>query len=299
MSGLVGPARAGTVAVTGATGVVGRRVLTELCALGVRPRALLRPGRALPVELSPSVRPVPTDLTDTGSVRTALAGVRTLFLLTPLHPEQDALQLGVLDAALAAGVEHVVKLSALGADPAASAMVLRQHGRVEAELVRRGIRHTVLRPNAFMQNATRWLEGAGRFGLLPMPVGAARVSMVDAADIAAVAARAIVTPAHRDVAHDLTGPAALSYAEVAGILAGVLGRPVRYADVSEEEAAAAMRVGGTPEWAVRARLELYRTYRAGEAAVVTTAVADVTGRPPRPFREVAAELVGGGPPRAW
>ncbi|MGO1051405.1 SDR family oxidoreductase [Crossiella sp. CA198] len=278
------------LAVTGAAGNIGRALVRELTLAGHRVRALVRKGSELPGH--PLVQRVEVDLERERTVAGALAGIRSLFLLTPFHPRQDLVQAGLVEVAVRAGVGHVVKLSALGADPAAPALVHRQHGLAEQAVIESGLVYTLLRPNAFMQNAVQWLPTVAAKDAIILPAGNSQVSMVDTRDIAAVAARALTDPVRHAGAHDLTGPKALSYAEVAAALSTVAGRPIRHLDVTPEQASAAMLGNGVPEWAVRARLELYATYRAGEAELISPAVREITGREPRDFVAFATELAG-------
>ena len=278
----------GDIALTGATGTVGRAVIGELAARGVRPRAIVRgtPGATLAGSADIAV----ADLEHSEHLEQRLVGTRRLLVITPLHPQQGALQRRIIDAAGRAGVAHVVKLSALGADPAARTEIHRQHGLGDAHLIRSGMGYTCLRPNAFMQNAVQWQASIARTDAIALPVGDARVSMIDARDIAAVAAQVLTAPELDNGVHDLTGPEALTYAEVAEHLSRAVGRTIGHRDVRPDEARCAMLSAGMPPWAADARLELYATYRAGAAALTTTTVAELTGRPPRRFADFAAEL---------
>lgn len=278
--------REGSVTVLGATGTVGTALLTALADRGVRPRAVVRPGSVRGLAGADTVE---GDLTRPESL--PLAGTRSLFLLTPLHPAQDVLQRGIVDAARKAGVEHVVKLSALRAGPNAGCAIHRQHGLAEVALAESGLRHTIVRPNGFMQNMRQWLPGITGRGVIALPVGDARVSWVDARDVAAVAAAALTEPGRDGAVLEVTGPRALDYPTVAGYFSRELGTEVRFVDVSPDAAFDAMTAAGMPPWAVQARLELYATYRAGEAERVTDTVSEVTGRPARPLDGVIADLV--------
>lgn len=277
------------IALTGATGTVGSALLAGLAARGQRPRLLLRPGARGQPAAARLGEPVPVDFARPERLAAALAGVHQLFLLTPLHPEQDRWQLALIEAARVAGVHRVVKVSAWGAHPDAAALIHRQHGRADQALAESGMAYAVLRPNAFMQNARQWLGSITRDGVISMPAGAARVSMVDARDVAAAAATLLLDRPDVSTTVDLTGPEALSYADAATVLSALAHRPIRHADVTPGRAAGLMRASGMPEWAIRARLELYATYRDGAAATVTTGVADLLGRPPRTFGEYAAD----------
>ncbi|MYV57867.1 NmrA family NAD(P)-binding protein [Streptomyces sp. SID3212] len=285
---------AGRIVLTGATGTVGSALLHALAALGHRPTALVRPGRAAAV--ADLADPVEVDLEEeggsggTGALVGALARTRGLFLLSPFHPRQDLWQRRLVDAAADAGVEHVVRLSALGADPESPVLIHRQHGLAERALAERGLPYTVLRPNAFMQNATQWLATIAARDAVVLPAGQARVSMIDVRDIASAAAAVLTGPPGTGAMYDLTGPRALGYATVAAELSAAAGREIRYQAVSPAEAAEVMLGAGVPEWAVRARLQLYETYVAGEAEDVTASVALLTGQAPRDFAALAAEL---------
>ncbi|MGW3470711.1 NmrA family NAD(P)-binding protein [Saccharopolyspora sp. NPDC000995] len=276
-----------TITVAGASGVVGRAVTRELVKLGHRPRLLVRPGSPNR-DLSPDATVVECDLTDRAATLRALHGSDRLFLLTPFHPEQLVLQRNLITASAETGVGRVVKLSALGARPGAASSIHHQHGVGDDELRASGLAHAVLRPNAFMQNALQWLPTIRGHDAIVLPVGAARVSMIDVGDIGLAAAALLTSDAVGD--YDLTGPEALSYREVASILSEVAGRRIRHVDAEPAEVAAAMRSAGVPDWAVAARLQLYATYRAGDAEAVTTAINDITGRPPRDYRSYAADL---------
>nr|MDT0662552.1 NAD(P)H-binding protein [Micromonospora sp. DSM 115978] len=278
------------IAVTGSTGTVGRALVAELAGRAAALRLLVRPGAVAADPRGRQAEIVPVDITAPGQVRRALAGSRRLFLLTPFVPDQDALQVAIIEEAARAGVEAIVKLSALGADPRAVSRVHREHGRSDDWLRRSGIAHVVLRPNAFMQNAGQWLPAIDRFDAVPLPTGSARVSMIDARDIAAVAAAVLTAPDLPVGSYDLTGPASLTYADAAQVLSTVAGRPIRHWDLSLPAAADLMRQAGVPEWAISARLELYESYRRGAADRVSDAVPRFTGRPARGFAAYAAGL---------
>lgn len=278
------------IAVSGPTGTVGRALVTELAARGAPCRLLVRPGAPRADRADRPGDMVATDIADSRQLRRALTGVRRLFLLTPFGPDQGNLQVAMIEAAVQAGVEAVVKLSALGAAPDAVALVHRQHGLSDEKLRNSGIEYAVLRPNAFMQNAVQWLPSIDRIDAVPIPAGDARVSMIDARDIAAVAAALLTAPDFPTGTYDLTGPAAVTYADVARELSAVAGRTIRHLDLGPAEAAELMRRAGIPQWAVAARLELYQSYRRGEAQMVTDTVPRFTGSTARGFADYAAEL---------
>ncbi|MBM7773205.1 uncharacterized protein YbjT (DUF2867 family) [Actinokineospora baliensis] len=276
------------IAVTGATGTVGLRLVSRLVGRGCRVRAVVRPGGRRPAgEL---VEVVEADLERPESLREALHGVSDLFLLTPLHPDQGAVHRGLVDVAKRAGVQHVVRMSALGADPASPVSVHRQHGEGDQAVLESGLRYTLLRSNTFMQNVAQWAPTIRARDAIVLPVGDARVSMIDAGDIAEVAAAVLTEGGTDDQVLELTGPRAISYPALAALVSTVVGRRITHVDISPADAAAVMLGNGMPDWAVAARIGLYSTLRAGTAERVSTAVLDWTGRPPRDFAEVVPEL---------
>ncbi|SER10553.1 SDR family oxidoreductase [Actinokineospora terrae] len=276
------------IAVTGGTGTVGSRLVSRLTGRGQRVRALVRPGGRRPA--GTLVDAVEADLERPETVLDALSGITDLFLLTPLHPDQASLHRGLVDAAKRAGVQHVVRLSAFGADPRSPVPIHRQHGEGDQAVIESGLRYTLLRPNSFMQNAAQWAHTIKARDTIVLPVGDAKVSMIDAGDIAEVAAVALTEGGTDGQALDLTGPRAITYATAATIVSTVVGRTITHVDIAPDEAARVMASNGVPDWAIAARLGLYATLRAGEAEHVTTTVADWTGRQPRDFAEVAPDL---------
>jgi uncharacterized protein YbjT (DUF2867 family) len=188
----------------------------------------------------------------------------------------------MLEAARAAGV-RVVKLSVWRADEGLSP-IARLHQPVEQALVASGLPWTILRPNFYLQNFLRQpsIRAAGQFSL---PLINAPISFIDIGDIARVAAKVLTTDGHDGCVHDLTGPEALTYTEAAEVFSGVLGRPVRYVGLPDDEARAAMLSRGIPEFHADALVGVARAYRDGGADTVTSTVADLTGRAPLGFAD--------------
>ena len=162
--------------------------------------------------------------------------------------------------------------------------VARLHRPVEQALVASGLPWTVLRPNFYMQNFLRQqsIRAAGEFGF---PLITAPISFIDAGDIARVAARVLTTDGHDGRVYDLTGPQPLTYSEAAEVFSDVLGKPVRYAPLPDEQARAAMLGRGMPEFYADALIDVARAYRDGGAETVTSTVPDLTGHPALTFAD--------------
>jgi uncharacterized protein YbjT (DUF2867 family) len=275
------------VLVTGATGNTGRLIVEALARQGTPVRAMVRHAadRAkLPAGVSLAV----ADFDDAGSVAAALDGVGRAYLVTPSSEQAGEQQQRFADLAVKAGVEHLVVLSQLSADEQSPVRFLRYHAAVERHIRELGIGWTFLRPNLFFQGLLAFAGTIAAQGQLFAPIGDARVSAVDVRDIAAVTAAALTEAGHEGKTYTLTGPAAITHAEIAAALAAALGRPVTFTDVAPEAFAASLQAI-LPPWQADGLLEDYAHYRRGEAAVVSSAVAEVTGRPAIDVRQFARD----------
>ena len=254
--------------VFGATGAVGSHVLRELVGRGAAVRAFTRdPGR-----LPGGVEPARGDLDDAATVRAALDGADRVLLCTPNDPRQVERETGVIDAAVAAGVTRLVKISAVVARPGSPSAFADAHGRIEEHLRASGLPSVVLRPGFYMSNllaAAATIRDTGRFFL---PGADAKVAMTDPRDVAAVAAAVLTGDGHEGRTYTVTGPAALTCAEVAVELSAALRRPVEYVGVPDEVARAAMRDAGDRRVEPLAQGLHERGQRLGEVPVAALAV---------------------------
>lgn len=271
------------ILVLGASGTVGRHLVRDLAHHGARVRAA---HHRRPVKHA-GVEPVRLDLGDVPLLRTALDGVRDLFLLTPDGPNQREAQLRVIDEAQSRGVARIVFLSVLGAETESFAYA-RVHRAAERAIVGSGLHYTILRPNAFMQNFVGFYGAELRAtGRLRLPCGEAAVSHIDATDVARVASTILRSDAHYGRIYELTGPRAITFREAAVILGRARGVPTRYEPVDEANYRRALRAAGAPSDAVERLIEQHRFARAGHAAAVTDHVLRITGAPPCTFEAFA------------
>lgn len=275
------------VLVLGGTGNVGSLVARRLLSLGHSIRIASRdPSRigTLPVGATAAAfhldRAVPADFD----------GHDRVFCLLPRGVVLSDGQRTALFAAMSvAGVRRVVLLSGLGADRATgSALHL-----LEQALRESGLAHAVVRPNYMFQNLC---VGALREGLvhrdeIALPAAAARISFVDGQDVAEVAVEAMLDGRDEAEAFDLTGPAAVGYADIAAAIGGVVGRPIRYRSLSDDEARAELSAAGLAPEAIEARLGFSALARRGLLAAVTPDVSRVLGRAPTGLEQFAADHV--------
>ena len=283
----------GEVLVIGGRSQIGSALIDELVGKGESVRALTRAGESAD-SFPDGVQAVTGDLADLDSLRSAIDGADRLFLLC--GPTEDEVQLNrnAIDVANRAGVRLLLRSSILGSDPKSSATFVRDNGACDAYLRDSGVPHAVVRPNMFMQNIPEnTMPSIDADGNFYANAGAARISMVDTRDVAAVAATLLTEPGHEERAYDLTGPEALSYRDVATKVSDSMGRQVTYLDAPDEAVAGALRGFGLNEWLVDALVDLFREYRRsgtdGYTAEVSDTVARVTGRQPRSLDDLLAE----------
>lgn len=274
------------IVVFGATGSTGTPLVRRLVSEGRAVRAAVRDVAKARGLLGEGVELVQADLERPATLPRALEGAAAVYCAVggPTGTtELVAAERALIDAAKAARVGRYVKVSGVDASPEGPARIQRWHGEAERYLEASGLAFTVLRPNFFMQNFLG-LAPAIAAGVLPLPTGDARGALIDARDIADVAAVVLTSPGHEGRRYTLTGPEALRHGEVAATLARELGAAVQFVDVSPEAFRDGVAQGGAPGWFADLLTDVYVTvFAAGRAARVTDDVARVTGRPPRAF----------------
>ncbi len=277
------------VLITGASGNNGIALIRRLRTTGLTMRAMVRRQQDYLREILPGVEFVTGDFDDPASLRRALSGVRSAFLATNSSERVEEQQLGFVGAARAAGVRHIVYLSQLQASRDSPVRFLRYHAAVEDAIAGSGMAFTHLRPNLFMQGLLglrSTIAGEGRFYA---PAGNSRVSIVNVRDIADVAAAALMDRRHEGKICDITGPEALTHAEMAGRLSEALHRDITFVDIPEAAMRDVFNGLGVPEWQAEGLLEDYAHYRRGEASAISGTVGEVTGHPARPFSDFARD----------
>jgi uncharacterized protein YbjT (DUF2867 family) len=272
------------ILVTGATGRVGREVVQQLAAAKLPVRALVRSAERAEDLAGPCVELTVGDLENPASLDRAFTGVESLFLSSRAEPRLPEREGNAMDAARRAGVRYIVKVSVAGG-PDAPTQIGRWHWAAEKRLAGSGIASTILRPTLYMQGAFLWLPEIAASGHVHLPMGEGRASVVDARDVAAVAVRALRAGGLPQPLYDVTGPAAVSFDEIASEISEVSGRPVLYVDVTPRQWKKERLAAGEPAWFVEDMLFLYGAYREGYGTPVSSAVRDITEREARSFRE--------------
>ena len=277
-----------TLAVTGSTGVLGGMVAHALAAAEVPQRLLARTVERAP-QLPRSVA-LPFSYSDRAASERALEGVHTLFMVSAAeNAERLAQHLAFIDSARAAGVRHIVYTSFIAAAPDATFTLARDHYATEEYIRSSGIDYTFLRDSLYLDFMPA-LVGAD--GVIRGPAGAGRVAAVARADVARTAVTVLndVT-AHRTATYDLTGPEALTMAEVAAILSAAgpsSSATVRYHDETVPEAYESRRPWGAPDWQVDAWVSTYTAIATGEMSAVSGAIETITGVAPMSLTRLLA-----------
>src|SRR4029434_6194474 len=267
--------------VSGATGTNGREIVLQLANLGITVRALVRDmAKATPFR-GKCVHVAVGDLNESATLEEAFDSVDRALLLPANNANQLEQECTFIDAAKRAGVQHIVKFSALGADNAKSgSRIIRWHAEAEDYLEASGLAWTHLRPSMFMQNLLGSAASIAGEGALYAPLWDARVAAVDVRDIAAVAVKALTERGHEGKAYTITGPEALTYNQVAEKLTTALGKPVRYVDVRPEQLKQGLLNTGMPEWTADALLEIFEHVAKPLGAQVTNVVAEIAKEAP-------------------
>ena len=281
------------VLVLGGTGTVGSQVARDLLARGVEVSVLTRdPKKPLP----PGAKAVAGDLLDPATIRTAFLGMDGVFLLNAVSATECHEGLMAVNGARMAGVKKVVYLSVQGVDKAPHLPHFGAKLSVEAALKVSGLPFTILRPNNFFQNDTRYKDVMLAYGAYPQPFGDVGLSRVDVRDIAEAAAIALTTGAADGETINLVGPDVLTATATAATWGGVLGRKIAYGgndlDAWEKQSLAFL-----PAWMVFDFRLMYAFFQEKGLKASPEDLARLTallGHPPRRFEEFAAETA-----RSW
>jgi uncharacterized protein YbjT (DUF2867 family) len=286
-----------TILLTDPTGTVGNAVINRLASSG---RNIIRGAVDTKVKVDKlnHVHEIANiDYTRPETIADALNNIDRLFLRIPPSVEMVDISSNFVEGAKKNGVKFIVKLSTMGADLEPGYTSGRLHREVEKTIEESGIPFAFLRPNSFMQSfITRSSQTIKNQNAIYLPAGDERISLVDARDVAAVAAEVLTNNGsqHINKVYDITGPEALSHSQVAEILSKETGRRISYVDISEEDARNRMKEMGVEDWSIDNALELFRMYRSGYRSQVTTVVEQLTEQKPTSFSQFARNYVQNG-----
>jgi uncharacterized protein YbjT (DUF2867 family) len=281
-----------TILITGPTGNVGSAVLDHLGTTDVGLRALAHDeSKAQSLGDRGIEEAVVGDFLEPETLWPALEGASAVLLITPIHPKQVAQASNVIKVAKESGNDpRIVRLSVHQASHDAPARNSRQHAEIEEELISSGLPYTFLRPTTFMQNTLMAARRVASEGRIYQPFKDGRLGIIDARDIGEVAAKVLTEDGHEGTTYTLTGPAAISFYDVAEILSEVLGKEVSYINIPLEKAKEAMLGMGLSEWRADVLIEYARAHSEGYSDFTTEDFEQLTGHPATSYEEFATDF---------
>ena len=267
-------------------GKVGAEAARLLAARGESVRVLVRNPEKVAALSRAGVEIAEGDLTVPESIDAAMRDVSSVILVSPAIPDQE---LNVVHRAVRAGVDHVVKITSKAS---ADSPIARRRGQAEIEegLIASGLGYTLLRNNVYMQNLLMLAPAIAHDGSFGANTRDGRAALIDSRDVAAVAAEIAADPApHVGTTYWPTGPESLSYADAAAILSEVLGRPIGFRSLTDEEQTQAMIDAGIPAHIAEMNSQALALLAQGDSDWITRDVPAILGRPAGSFERFARD----------
>ena len=268
-----------SVLVIGATGKAGRELVSLLVADGIKPRLFQRASSENAFQKD-DLEVVLGDLADKESLKPALQGINTVFMITRDQPDQALLEGNLIEVAVEQGVKKIIKSSAFAAGLNPPQGYGAIHRQTELKLMESGLKWVVLRPYFFMQNFLELSGEIAQSGILPLPLAKAKVGVIDARDVARVAFQVIKSHAFDNQCYELTGPESLTMKDCSKVLGQVLNKKVRYFSPPYWLASWMMRRHGVSPWDIRMRKQLFYMIKSGGEEPLTESVKQITGKEP-------------------
>ena len=264
------------IVVSGATGRLGGRIARRLAGAGLAQCLLVRDPARAPRLTGAEV--AQAEYGDRDALRPALEGAGTVLMVSASEtPDRVERHRSFVDAAVDAGVPHLLYTSFVSAAPDSVFTLARDHWATEDHIRASGLPFTFLRDNLYADFIPFMV---GDDGVIRGPAGDGRAAVVAQDDIADAAVAVLRDAApHAGRTYDLTGPEALSFAEIAATMTIVTGHPVSFHDETIDEAYASRAAYGAPRWQVDAWVSTYTSVASGELSAVSTAVPELTGHP--------------------
>jgi uncharacterized protein YbjT (DUF2867 family) len=281
------------ILITGATGNTGREVSRLLKDAGIAFKAMARSQQSQALLEEQGIETLHGDFDDPVSLQSALKGISRAYLVCTPDEKIVERELSFIKAAKAAGVGHIVKLSALMSAPDGPTPNHRAHGQIEDALVASGMVYTIIRPHGFFQTVyfmSKPLMDAQ--GIISYPAGSGRASHVDLRDVAAVAYLALTADGHENKKYDVTGPQAVSFAEMAEAFSKAMKKAIHYIPGDEGSMIGFLRMAGVAEQSIEHVIGVFRLMREGKIAFVTETLSEL-GIEPRTLEDFAVDLASG------
>ena len=274
------------ILLTGLSGNTGLRVANRLLKSGHNFTVLNKDIDKISEFKSKKVNIVKGTLSSTDSLKKAMDGIENAFLMSPIGENQFKLERNFIDAAKKAGVRHIVKYSAIGADPKSSSSILKHHGQSEQYLKESGLRYTIVRPNIFMQNFVDFYgEQIKKKKEIRLPLKNAKCAYVDVRDTTRLIRKVLTSNGNKNTTYTVTGTESFNCAEVAELFSEAMGKKIKYLDLKPRDFKKDMLESGVKEKVAEAYNDLYKVIRDGAYNQVSDDIYKVTGRQPHTFDE--------------
>jgi uncharacterized protein YbjT (DUF2867 family) len=266
------------ILVVGGRGTVGTELIKQLKSQGYRTRATT--GKPAVTNVKDNVH---LNLVTGEGVHAAFEGVdRAFFLSPPGYTDQYALLSPLIQEAKRRGLKKVVMMTAMGAN-SNEASPFR---RAEVDLEKSGLAYNIIRPNWFMQNFNSfWIQQINELGEIQLPAGEAKVSFIDARDIAAVAAKLLTTSAHDQKDFDLTGHESYNHTQVANAISKATGREIKYVENTPTKFKENLLSAGLPKDYADFLVLIFGFLKEGYNAGTNNNIKDITGQQPRSLKQ--------------
>ena len=284
----------GEILVTGATGNIGSLLIPRLLAKGSKVRALVYKESNAQALRDQGVEVFIGEFTDNAVLDKAIAGADKVFSLTP--PNQDQVeQANAITAAAQRSPDkpHVVRQSVAKSSTSAPSPISAQHGEIDIVLRESGLPVTFLKPHFFMQVTLMGANTVRDQGIIYHAMGTGKLGMIDARDIADVAAEVLTTDGHVGKGYTLTGPESISFDQLAEQLSEALGKDVKAVNVPVDAAKKSMTDMGLSEWVAAAYSDYFVAYSNNYGDYFTDDVQNITGKSARGYKEFAADHASG------
>jgi uncharacterized protein YbjT (DUF2867 family) len=279
-----------TILVTSPAGTVGREVVRELSGKGIRVIAATHlngnADKKTAIAL-PGVEIAHADYRQPASLDPLMSRAGKLMLITPYTHDQVQIAANIVESAKAHGIRHMVVLSGYNVEDEEMPEIGKKLYAQEQLVQESGIAYTFLRACNFMQNFVNYYPPQPD-GNIYLPMGTSRMNLIDARDIAHLAAKALTEPGFENKALRLAN-ASHSLEEIAGILSQATGKTIRYVDVPPEAMQSGMEGAGVPDWMIRENLQLLQFAKAGRYENTTPVFEQQTGHSPIPFARFASD----------
>ena len=277
------------ILLTGVTGLIGRATAEYLLDRGVEFRGLARDPEKVADLCNRGMEAIRGDMLDAADMAKATRGIAAAMLVSPNGKRQLEMEGVFAQAAAAAGIRHLVKISTIRATPDAKALFPRTHFQSEEFIRSLGIRWTMLRANFFLQNLFAYAPSITKSATFTLPVGRIGIGMIDARDVAEIAARSLLDVGPESSSRDVSGAELLDFYVVAARMSAVLGREVRYVEQSPADFRVFLEKIVPNPWQVNGVCELFEEIAHHALGPVTDNTAQLLGRPPRSLESFLAD----------